>query len=208
VTKDLAEHSQAPVEDPKTWNFLLISTPNPVKAAAILEEALKAASSPLQVRDWRDTAGGNAKIVWFIQLLFNLGLVFVSLIAGLIVMNSMSLAVAERSQEIGTLRSLGASRAFVGKLISYETVILVAGAGILGVAAGVFVILGLHLRGGVSVSNPFLATLLGTNRYSPSLSWVLVAEHFALSFALGLVATILPVKRALQVSPRQAMARE
>jgi putative ABC transport system permease protein len=173
-----------------------------------LTEALKTAAAPVQIRDWRDTAGGNAKIVWFIQWIFNLGLVFISLVAGLIVMNSMSLAVAERTSEIGTMRSLGASRVWVARLVSWETIVLVTGAGVVGLLAGAVLIVGLGSVGGLAVENPFLATLLGTNRYSPTLSLPLMFEHVLLSLALGALATILPVRKALQVSPLQAMARE
>jgi len=208
VTQSLATEGKTPVQDPKTWNFLLIRTKHAAEASLVLSDALKASSSPLQVRDWRDTAGGNAKIVWFIQMLFNVGLVFISLVAGLIVMNSMSLAVAERTREIGTMRSLGASKVQVARLVSYETIFLVGGAGLAGVLLGILVIVFVGALGGVSISNPFLATLLGTNHYSPSLSWFLMTEHVGLSFALGAFATVLPVSKALKVTPLQAMARE
>ncbi len=208
VSKSLETQTKTPLQDPKTWNFLLIRTPNGAQAASELSEALKSASSPLQIRDWRDTAGGNAKVVWFIQMLFNIGVVFISLVAGLIVMNSMSLAVAERTREIGTMRSLGASRSTVARLVSYETVILVGGAGLVGVSLGALAVGLVGLKGGVAISNPFLATLLGTNRYSPSLSWSLMLGHIGLSFLLGAFATILPITKVLKVTPLQAMARE
>ena len=137
-----------------------------------------------------------------------LSLVFISLVAGLIVMNSMSLAVAERTREIGTMRSLGASRSTVARLVSYETVILVGGAGLVGVSFGALAVVLVGLKGGVEVSNSFLATLLGTNRYSPSLSWTLMLGHIGLSFLLGAFATILPIAKVLKVTPLQAMARE
>jgi len=208
VTQDLALEGQAPVEDPKTWNFLLVRTPRQALSLATLTNALKNSPAPLQVRDWRDTAGGNAKIVWFIQLLFNLGLVFISLVAGLIVMNSMSLAVAERTREIGTMRSLGAAQGWIGRLISFETVILVTGAGVFGVLAGALLVALVGLFGGIPIDNPFLAGLLGTSRYVPTLSLSLMLQHVLLSLLLGAFATILPVSRAFKVTPLQAMARE
>lgn len=208
VTKDLAANGNAPVADPKTWNFLLIRTPQPMANSVALGAALKSAAAPVQVRDWRDTAGGSAKIVWFLQLLFNLGLVFISVVAGLIVMNSMSLAVAERTREIGTMRSLGAGRAWVAQLVSWETVILVTGAGLAGVLGGSLVVLTVSWSGGIAVTNSFLITLLGTEKYHPTLSVPLMLEHGFLSLALGAFATILPIQKALKVTPLQAMARE
>jgi len=206
VTESLATQGKAPVEDPKTWNFLLIRTRSPVAGAVALGQALKTAAAPVQIRDWRDTAGGNAKTVWFIQMLFNVGLIFISLVAGLIVMNSMSLAVAERTREIGTMRSLGASRGWVGRLVSWETIVLVTGAGVVGVAFGSLLIGLAGWLGGLPIDNPFLASLLGTDKYLPALSVPLMIEHVFLSLILGAVATILPVKKALRVTPLQAMA--
>jgi len=208
VTEALAVGGKAPEQDPKTWNFLLIRTAQPVAGAIALGEALKTAAAPVQIRDWRDTAGGNAKTVWFIQMLFNVGLIFISLVAGLIVMNSMSLAVAERTREIGTMRSLGAGRAWVARLVSWETIVLVTGAGTVGVLIGAVLIGLTGWVGGLQIDNPFLASLLGTSRYSPTLSIALMLEHVLLSLVLGAAATILPVRKTLKVTPLQAMARE
>jgi putative ABC transport system permease protein len=208
VTQSMAGDTKGPVEDPKTWNFVLIRVAHPAESGVLLEAALKNAAAPLQIRDWRGTAGGNAKIVWFIQLLFNLGLIFISLVAGLVVMNSMSLAVAERTKEIGTMRSLGAGRGWVARLISWETVVLVTGAGAVGVLFGALVVAGAGWAGGIPIDNQFLATLLGTVRYSPELSIPLMGEHVLLSLVLGALATVIPVNKALKVSPLQAMARD
>ena len=141
-------------------------------------------------------------------MLFNLGLVFISLVAGLIVMNSMSLAVAERTREIGTMRSLGAGREWVARLVSWETLVLVTGAGVVGVLVGALLVAASGWAGGFRIDNPFLSTLLGTNLYSPTLSLPLMVEHVLLSLVLGAFATILPVNKALKVTPLQAMARE
>jgi len=208
VTREVETSGTAPVEDPHTWNFLLIRPPRGVAAEAALQTALRTASSPVEVRDWRDTAGGNAKTVSFLQLLFNVGLVFVSLVAGMIVMNSMSLAVAERTREIGTMRSLGAGRGWVAQLISFETIILVTGSGLVGVAVGASLLYVTTILGGVEVTNPYLSSLLGTTTYRPQVSGALMVEHVVLSLVLGALATILPARKALSVTPLQAMARE
>lgn len=208
VTEDLKADTTGPVEDTKTWNFLLLKTPHPDSDKKTLTEGLMGQAAPLDVRDWRDTAGGNAKIVWFIQLLFNLGLVFVSLVAGLIVMNSMSLAVAERTKEIGTMRSLGAQQAWVARLVSYETILLVVGSGTFGVLVGSALVVVVDLFGGIHLDNPFLASLLGTQQYRPTLSGWLMVGHVALCLVLGILATILPARKSLRISPLQAMARD
>jgi putative ABC transport system permease protein len=211
VNKELKTASTAPVADPGTWNFVLLREDGD-KSAEATKKALFAdfqtAKVDVQVRDWRDTAGGNAKVVWFLQLLFNVGLIFISLVACLIVMNSLALSVAERIREIGTLRALGAQKSKVASLIGSETVLLVTGAGILGVVLGAVILVLVGKLGGVPLTNPLIASLFGTNRYVPQVSGFLMLEHFGISLLLGLLSMGLPIRRALKVVPLQAMARE
>lgn len=210
VHQEIRTQSDAPVADPGTWNFILMRGKD--SGAHLVgmqtDAAFGAAGLEVQVRDWRDTAGGNAKIVWFLQFFFNLGLIFISLVACLIVMNSLSLSVAERVKEIGTLRALGAQKSKVASLIGFETVILVTGAGILGVMGGAFVMTLTAKLGGVPLTNPLIASLFGTTRYLPHVSMALMAEHFALSLILGFMSMGLPIRKALNIAPIQAMARE
>ncbi len=211
VTKDIQSDTQAPKADPGTWNFVLMRVKEGTKvstAEKALRSSLAAQKLDVQVRDWRDTAGGNAKVVWFLQLLFNIGLVFISLVACLIVMNSLALSVAERTREIGTLRALGAQKAKVASLIGYETLILVTGAGIVGVVLGALVLELVAKAGGVHLTNPLIASLFGSNRYIPHVDPLLMLEHFGVSLVLGLFSMILPIRKALLIVPIQAMARE
>ncbi|NNM54492.1 MAG: FtsX-like permease family protein [Spirochaetales bacterium] len=211
VTKDIQSDTHAPKADPGTWNFVLLKIKKGTKTSAA-EQALRASLAAqklgVQVRDWRDTAGGNAKVVWFLQLLFNIGLVFISLVACLIVMNSLALSVAERTREIGTLRALGAQKSKVASLIGYETLILVTGAGILGVLLGAFALEVVAHTGGVRLTNPLIASLFGADRYIPHVAPLLMLEHFGVSLVLGLLSMLLPIRKALLIVPIQAMARE
>jgi len=215
LTPDLLAREQASsgpgaTVDPKSWNFLLLKGdlgPD-VAAQASLQAAVDRDRIPVEVRNWRDSAGGNARIVWFLQWIFNVGLVFISLVASLIVMNSLALSVAERIREIGTMRALGAPRSRIGRLIGYETVILVSGAGLAGIALGAMLLGLAALSGGVAVTNPLLASLFGSERYVPMVPWPLVVTHAVLGLGLGVVSMVLPVLRALRVAPVQAMARE
>lgn len=196
--------------DQSSWNFLLVRGGQAATRAtqAKVQAALTRDDLMVQVRDWRDSAGGNARVVWFLQWMFNVGLIFISLVASLIVMNSLSLSVVERTREIGTMRALGAERGLVGRLIGYETVILVAGAGLVGIVLGVVVLGIASSLGGIPIDNPLLAALFGSNLYKPRVQVNLVLIHAGLGVALGLVSMILPILKATKVAPVQAMARE
>jgi ABC-type lipoprotein release transport system permease subunit len=187
------------------WNFLVIQDSPGSPTVETLKSAL--AAQPVQVRDWRETAGGNAQIAWFLRVVFNLGLLFIAVVSCLILVNSLSLSILERTKEIGTMRALGAERGFVGGLIAWETVLVVVGMGAVGIVAGSLAVVGVsaaHLK----LSNVYFASLFGSGQLSLSLSWASVLEHLALTVALGLVSVIVPVRRAVSIEPVKAIARE
>src|SRR6185369_6072932 len=116
--------------------------------------------SNVQVRGWRDTVGGNALIVWLLQVLFNVGLFFVTSAAALVGINGLALSVAERTQELGTLRAMGATRGRVAGLVTVESLFLVAGAGLVGVAIGTGAVAWLG-ETGIALPTPYLQALFG-----------------------------------------------
>jgi hypothetical protein len=59
---------------------------------------------------------------------------------------------------------------------------------------------------GISLDNQYLVGLFGTTLLRPSLTLPLLVQQFGLIVALGFVAFILPVRLALKITPRQAMA--
>ena len=192
------------------WNFLLVrlvSGANAEWEAWGVKRALPGAGADVQVRDWRGTAGGNAQLVYFVRLLFNVGMVLVVLIALFVMTNALALGVYERTREIGTMRSLGATRTFVARLLAYETLVLVAGAGTVGLMLGV---VGLVCLGnvGIPLANPLVAALFGTALIRPGVLWDQVAWHFVAALAMGALALLLPLRVALRISPVSAMAKE
>lgn len=161
----------------------------------------------VQVRDWKDTAGGNAQLVFFLRVLFNVGMALVVFVGLLVVSNTLALGVSDRTREIGTLRALGATRSFVSQLMVWESVLLVAGAGGVGLVVGVST-LWLLSTSGIPLTNPLLAALFGTTLLRPRVLWDLVGFHLAGAFGLALVASLIPLRLALAVTPVRAMSQE
>jgi len=208
---DSTDRGQGPV--PKlgrvdgAWNFLLVTDPqhSDEQVVKILHQTF---SQPdLQVRNWRDTAGGTAEIAWFLRILFNLGLFFIAIVSCLILVNSLSLSILERTKEIGTLRALGASRSFIARLIAWETLLVVVGAGLLGLLVGSLGISALS-HAHLALHNVYLEALFGSQTLHLDLASDAILFHLFLIFLLGLAAVILPVRKALSVQPVKAIARE
>jgi len=118
----------------------------------------------------------------------------VSLLVGAVgILTILTIAVAERTAEIGLLRALGASRRTVQALFLGEAALLAAAGGAVGLA------LGGAIAGALRLALPALPV---------EFSWryALVAE--AVAVAVGLAAGVAPARRAARLDPLAALRRE
>jgi putative ABC transport system permease protein len=118
----------------------------------------------------------------------------VSLLVGAIgIVTIMTIAVNERTNEIGLLRALGARQGQVLSLFLGEAIVLAAVGGIAGLALGAGLGQLLHL------AVPALPV-------QPSLFYVVLAESIAVT--IGLLAGVLPARRAARLDPVEALRAE
>jgi putative ABC transport system permease protein len=115
------------------------------------------------------------------------------LVGGVGIVTIMTIAVTERTNEIGLMVALGARRRTILGLFLGEAVALAAIGGLLGL------LLGMGLAQAISFFIPALPV------HTP-LSFVLLAE--ALASAIGLAAGVLPARRAAQLDPVEALRTE
>jgi putative ABC transport system permease protein len=118
----------------------------------------------------------------------------ISLLVGAIgIITIMTIAVNERSNEIGLLRALGARRSQVLVLFLGEATVLAAAGGLSGL------LLGLGVAG-------LLHALLPALPVQVPVFYVLLAEGVAV--LIGLAAGVIPAQRAAQIDPVQALHAE
>lgn len=115
------------------------------------------------------------------------------LVGGVGIVTIMTIAVTERTAEIGLLISLGARRRTVLALFLGEAVVLSAVGGALGLVIGIGIAQGAHL-------------LMPSLPVSTPLPFVLLAE--GLSMVIGLVAGVMPARRAARLDPVEALRSE
>jgi putative ABC transport system permease protein len=115
------------------------------------------------------------------------------LVGGVGIVTIMTIAVTERTSEIGLLVALGARRRTILALFLGEAVALSALGGIFGL------ILGIGLAQLIHVALPALPV------HTP-LSFVLLAEGIAI--AIGLAAGVLPARNAARLDPVDALRTE
>ena len=190
-----------------SWNFLvccLNDGENPKKTIKKLNAFFKENSWPVRAVGWRNSAGSTALYLYWMRLIFNVGIVVVLMAGFIVINNTLLITVLNRTQQIGTLRAQGASRTFVSLQCMVETFTLTVTAGVLGCLVAALCNLTLNTAR-IEFSNDFLRQLFGSDMLCVYTSTSVIAKSMLLSLALGLLAWIYPLKTALAVNPVQAM---
>jgi putative ABC transport system permease protein len=118
------------------------------------------------------------------------------LVGGVGVLNTMLMAVHERTREIGVLRAVGWDRRRVLVMIMKESVLL----GMLGGAAGIA--FALFLARALDAI-PMMAGML-----SPRWQWDVFARAILVALTLGLIGGVYPAFRATRMQPVEALRYE
>lgn len=136
-----------------------------------------------------------------IQIFLGLVGAFTLIVAGVGVANIMYVVVRERTREIGVKLAVGARKRHIVAQFVFEALLLVligGGAGMLvsgGIVAGVNAI--------PSEDNPAMQYIA-----HPSLSWPIALGAVGILVAIGLVAGVLPARRAAAVDPVESLRYE
>jgi putative ABC transport system permease protein len=113
------------------------------------------------------------------------------------IVNTLSMSVLERTREIGVLRALGSTRWQVRRQIGDESLVIGLIGALLGIAVGA--LLGWALLKGLSSGIPGV-------EYEPPLGTMLWVA--AAGVALGLIASIVPARRAARLDVIRALSYE
>ena len=207
----LAAHSSpgvaAHVTLPVQAQFAVLLLDNPADVAATqarLQAWVDANDLNWRVGDWTQAAGFIGNLVGGIKLILNGLVVLVAFVATLIIMNTLVISVTERLQEIGTMRAIGAQKAFVRKMILTETLILALASALVGVLVGT-VALWLISINGLPAANDIIKILFGGDALYPSVSVSAVLQAVSMMTLGAVLACLYPLAIALKVSPLKAM---
>jgi putative ABC transport system permease protein len=115
------------------------------------------------------------------------------LVGGVGIFTIMTIAVRERTQEIGLLRAIGARRSRIAQLFVGEAMLLSAIGGVGGLAVGIGIVLLAHVA---------LPSMPAT------ISPLYVVLALAIAVMIGLVAGVLPARSAARLEPLDALRAE
>jgi putative ABC transport system permease protein len=144
----------------------------------------------IHTRDFTQYYDQLEYIDWFVWIVSLISVI----IGGLGVLNTMLMAVSERTREIGTLRAVGWSRGQVLRLILGEGLVISFFGGLLGLFMGTF---------GAEILIHWAPRGLDT-RYS---GWLLL-QAFLIALSLGFFGALYPAWQASRLSPIEALKYE
>lgn len=172
--------------------ILLKDWENTEKMRSILIEKLQQAGIPCEIRTWKELSLSYLKIKSMFDMMFFFIFTIVLVIVVMSTVNTMSMAVLERTREIGTLRAVGLKRRGVSLLFAIEGGVLGLFGSLFGVVLHISVwsmikiISPTYIPPGVSTPIPLVVDMV------PQTLVILIICLILLS----LVAAIIPARRA------------
>ena len=121
-------------------------------------------------------------------------------VGGIGVANIMYVVVRERTQEIGIRLAVGARRRHIVNQFMFEAILIAVGGGLLGLAVASLLVIGID---SVPSENPALEYIM-----NPKLSLPIASTCVGLLMVIGLVAGILPARKAARLDPVESLRYE
>jgi putative ABC transport system permease protein len=138
------------------------------------------------------------EILGIVQIIL-VGIASISLVVGGVgIMNSMFTSVLERTQEIGTMKAIGATNKDILTMFLIES-------GMIGLVGGVF---GVLIGAGMAKSVEIIAAQAGFGLISINVDMGIACLGLGFAFLIGMISGIVPAYRASKLKPVDALRYE
>lgn len=171
---------------------LLRGEENTAAACVRLRAAFAQAGLALEVRTWQQMAPFYTKVKKMFNVIFLVTFLIVFLIVVMSVLNTVGMAVLERTREIGTLRALGLRRAGIVRLFAIESMLLGAFGSLFGMLLMLLLLYLVHLLQPTWVP-PQITREVPLRIYLVAPYWL---ASVSLLLALSLAAAVFPARKA------------
>jgi putative ABC transport system permease protein len=220
---DTAGPKEAPATAPETadepntintalpvWHFMLIHLVPGSDVPRIIQglnDWFQVEGIAARAIDWKKASAGFGITADVLRGVFIGAVLIVAFVAMIIMTNTLTVSVFERTSEIGTMRALGAQRKFVWTMLFAETLILTAVFGLIGISVGVLAVAGIRLLR-LEAVDMITNTLYGGPVFQPSVNLKSVVFALASIIAIGVVSSLYPIRLALRIPPVRAIEVE
>ena len=186
------------VSDRQEMISTVIMVPNGNYSAQTVENNLQKAYPKYDVYTEKDTQKTIDNNLSGIMIFMNMINVFIFIVSIILIMNVMMMSVKEKTKDIGTMRAIGTKKRSIMALIIYESLILSAIGGIIGLLL-------------ISPIYNVLGILMGaTDQFS--LSWniptAVLVQIVVVILVIGTFSGLLPAYLANRISPIEALRYE
>ncbi len=171
-----------------------------------LNEMFEENNWELSAYDWTKGAGMSAQLADVITIVFYTILVILAIVVVIVIMNTLVVSISERTNEIGTMRALGAKKSYIRDMISLETIFITIFFGIIGIIVGIGV-LGIAAQIGIQATGTFTKIILGGDIFIPQISGTAILLSVISISIISVLASLYPVSVALRITPREAMSK-
>ena len=176
-------------------------------AAAVGELRARFASRGLAFAPWQELLPQLEDMVKYLRVVSGILLGVLLLVVATAIMNTVFMAVTERTREIGLMMALGASPNAVLRMVVYETVVLLLLAAVAGYGAGIALVAYLG-RAGMDLSRFFegYSSIPGLTGivYPQLVGGSIVPPGIAL-IVVGVLVSIYPAAKAARLDPSRAI---
>lgn len=189
------------------WNYIIIraaADQNPSGMIKTLNRRFKENGWEVLAVNWRAAAGLSALYMYWLRLVFNIGVLIILAAGFIVVNNTLVISALGRIPETGTLRAIGGGRRFVAVEFLSETLILMLTAGIAGCLLGLFcnfILKSIH----ITFSNVYLVQLFGGKTLLTTVTSANILHSMLLSVLLAGIGWLYPAYILLKTSPACAM---
>lgn len=178
--------------------------PNDLQNVQSLKQELQKKLPHLLVQDLEQTAPDtygmqmmNKSSVWL-----TLGIIYLALAFG--ITNTMTMAILERTRELGMLRAIGMQRKKIIRMIQLETLLLTSIGCVIGSVLAL-ILVGITGHTGINLfGDSFEEFGLGAIIY-PEITYTLFIGLALIVFVISLVASIIPIHKVLSTPTIEAM---
>jgi putative ABC transport system permease protein len=183
---------------------IMLNSQRMSKATAVKLQNLFGTRFSLKFSEWEAAGGFLMGSVLIARVMVIILCVILFLVVGTILLNTMSMAVFERTKEIGTIMAIGTKKKQVLTLFLLESTMLGITATGLGVGLGsaISLILGKY---GIPAVTESLALGFGADHAYPYLKTTNVILSFLIIIALTIFATLAPAIKASRLEPVKAL---
>jgi len=185
--------------------FILIK--NPDKAVQVAAELGKKLPAGLTAVPWQ--ANGFLYFMMSImKTIYGAIYAFILILASFTILNTMFMAVMERTSEIGMMKALGMKEGEISRLITLEALILGVMASLVGAAGGTLLAYYISTAG-IDYTAAFEkirdVEIPLSYVYKGEFSWLTILVGFSLGVLFSVLASIFPARRAAKLDAAEAM---